>query len=142
MTLDIDASHKIAAGRMHSGEGSSNSGGEDKDWLRNVVPMTAKGAALFLKLGRDLGHKFNGGTMEWLLQLPRPSLMDDDDDESIDGDGSTMPPFPVSPKRAPTFFAVGRDLGHKSNSETLFWMLRRALTAEDFDMLVAVAATT
>ncbi|CAL9071569.1 unnamed protein product [Musa textilis] len=84
---------------MHSGEGSSSSGGEDKDRLRNVVPMTAYGAAMFLKLGRDLGHKSNGQTMEWLFQLARPSLMDDD--ESTDGDGSKMPPFPMSPRSWP-----------------------------------------
>nr|BAG70983.1 uncharacterized protein [Musa balbisiana]BAG70993.1 uncharacterized protein [Musa balbisiana] len=104
-----------------------------------MVDKTRTGdGTLSLKLGRDLGHKSNGETMEWLFQLARPSLMDDDD--NTDGDGSKMPRFPVSPKRAPTFFAVGRDLGHKSNSETLFRMLRRALTAEDFDELAAAAA--
>ncbi|CAL9189670.1 unnamed protein product [Musa hybrid cultivar] len=58
---------------------------------------------------------------------------------------ATAPRCSGSPCRRsvpPTFFAVGRDLGHKSNSETLFRMVRRALTAEDFDELAAAAATT
>lgn len=126
----MDASPEIAAADCE--EGSSNGGRDDQaeDWLPNVgVPMTAYCVVLFLKLSRDLDHKSNSETMEWLLRFARPTR----------GVDRGMWRLLFLPQLVPHFYMLGRDLGHKTDRETLRWILSwvfpNAFTAEELQSL-------
>ncbi|URD76383.1 hypothetical protein MUK42_08434 [Musa troglodytarum] len=64
-------------------------------------------------LSRDLDHKSNSETMEWLLRLARPTC----------GVDRGMRRLVFLLHLVPHFYMLGRDLGHKTDCETLRWLL-------------------
>ncbi|CAL9071571.1 unnamed protein product [Musa textilis] len=62
---------------------------------------------------RDLDHKSNSETMEWLLRLARPTC----------GVDRGMRRLVFLLHVVPHFYMLGRDLGHKTDCETLRWLL-------------------
>ncbi|THU63298.1 hypothetical protein C4D60_Mb01t14290 [Musa balbisiana] len=72
----------------------------------------------------DGDHKSNGETMEWLLRFARPTC----------GVDRGMRRLLFLPHFVPHFYMLGRDLGHKTDRETvrriLSWVFPNAFTAE------------